>query len=166
LHQIIYRFHKYILIFSVLLTLIAIFLTSQLRLNPNLFSLLPSDNPGVNSFFEIAEGIGFQSLLIALVEMPPSVDPTKAESFVDLLAKNFSQNQLIQEVEYKSEGRQLSSLFQSFMQYFPLFLKAGGLEKLTLKLSDTEIRRQACENKKLLMTAFRIAPTELVHADR
>lgn len=165
MHQIIYRFHKYILIFSVLLTLIAIFLTSQLKLNPNLFSLLPSDNPGVNSFFEIAEEIGFQSLLIALVEMPPSVDPTKAESFVDLLAKNFSQNQLIQEVEYKSEGRQLSSLFQSFMQYFPLFLKAEGLERLTLKLSDNEIRRQIRENKKLLMTPFSIAAKELVHAD-
>lgn len=165
MHQIIYRFHKHILIFSVLLTLIAIILASRLKLDLNLFSLLPSDNPKVYSFFEIAEEIGFQSLLIALVEIPPNNDPTMAESFVDLLAGHFSQSPFIQEVEYKSEEQKLSSLFQTFMAYFPLFLKPQDLEKLTLKLSDTEIHRQVRENKKLLMTPFSIAAKELVRAD-
>jgi predicted RND superfamily exporter protein len=165
LDRIIYRFHKVILVFSILLTLTAIVLASRLKLDLNLFSLLPSDNPKVYSFFEIAEEIGFQSLLIAMVDIPPDNDPTMAESFVDLLATHFSQSPLIQEVEYKSEEQELTSLFRTFMSYFPLFLKPQDLEKLTLKLSDTEIHRQVRENKKLLMTPVGIAAKALVHTD-
>jgi len=51
MHQIIYRFHKYILILSVFLTLIAIILFTRLKLDLNLISLLPSDNPSVDVFF-------------------------------------------------------------------------------------------------------------------
>ena len=165
MYQFIYRFHKYILIFTVFLTLIAIILTTQLKLDLNLFSLLPSDNPSVHTFFEITEEIGLQSLLIALVEMPPDYDQTKSESLVDLLAKNFAQSPLIHEVEYKSGEKKLSSIFQKFMEYFPLFLKDRKLKSLTLKLSDAEIHRQVRENKKLLMTPFSIAAKELVYGD-
>ncbi|MBW1793815.1 MAG: MMPL family transporter [Deltaproteobacteria bacterium] len=165
MHQFIYRFHKYILIFTVLLTLIAIILVTQLKLDLNLFSLLPSDNPSVHTFFEITEEIGLQSLLIALVEMPPDCDRKQSEALVDLLAKNFAQSPLIREVEYKSGEKKLSSLFQEFMEYFPLFLKDRGLKSLTIKLSDAEIHRQVCENKKLLMTPFSIAAKELVYGD-
>ena len=165
LHQIIYRFHRYILIFAVLLTLIAIVLTTQLRLDLNLFSLLPSDNPRVSAFFEIAEEIGFQSLLIGVVEMPPNCDSEKSEHFIDVLAKNFAQSPLIHEVEYKSGEIGLSSLFQKFMAYLPLFLKDQDLKRLTLKLSDAEIHGQVRENKKLLMTPFGIVTTEFVCLD-
>ena len=94
MHQFIYRFHKYILIFTVFLTLIAIIFTRRLKLDLNLFSLLPSDNPNVHTFFEITEEIGLQSILIALVEMPPDNDRRESESLVDFLAKNFAQSPL------------------------------------------------------------------------
>ncbi len=165
MHQIIYRFHKYILAFTVLLTLIAIVLIGRLRLDLNVFSLLPSNSPSVDTFFEVTEQIGLQSLLIAVVEFPEDYDRTEAESFVDLLAKNVSQSPLIQEVEYKSEQRQLSSLFHRFVPYLPLVLKDEGLEKLALKLSDAEIHRQVRENKKLLMTPFSVAAKELIYSD-
>jgi predicted RND superfamily exporter protein len=74
LHQFIYRFHRPILILTVLLTIIAAILASRLKLDLDLFTLLPSDNPGVDTFFEITEEIGLQSLLIALVEVPPEFD--------------------------------------------------------------------------------------------
>jgi len=165
LHQIIYRFHRYILIIAVLLTLIAVVLTTQLKLDLDLLSLLPSDNPSVRSFFEIAEEIGFQSVLIALVEMPPNCDRMKSEYFIDVLAKNFAQSPLIHKVEYRSGETRLSSLFQKFMVYFPLFLKDRDLKRLTLKLSDAEVHRQVRENKKLLMTPFGIVTTDLVYID-
>ncbi len=165
MHQIIYRFHKYILAFTVLLTLIAIVLIGRLRLDLNVFSLLPSNSPSVDTFFEVTEQIGLQSLLIAVVEFPEDYDRAEAESFVDLLAKNVSQSPLIQEVEYKSEQRQLSSLFHRFVPYLPLVLKDEGLEKLALKLSDAEIHRQVRENKKLLMTPFSVAAKELIYSD-
>ena len=159
----IFRYHKYIIILSGILTLLAIILTTQLKLDLNLLSLLPSDNPSVKTFFEISEDFGVQSVLVALVEVPPDFSQRKSESFIDLLAKNLSQSRLINKVEYKSRERQLSSLFQTYMEYFPLLLKPGDLKKLTLKLSDTEIRRRVCENKKLLMTPFSIVTKELVY---
>ena len=104
MHHLIYRFHRSILVLTVLLTLIAIVLAGRLKLDLDLFTLLPSDNPGVNTFFEITEEIGLQSLLIALVEIPPEVDRGKAEYLVDLMAENFARSPLIHDVQYKSEG--------------------------------------------------------------
>ncbi len=165
LHQIICRFHKHILALTVVATSIAIILTAQLRLDSNLFSLLPSDNASVNTFFEITEEIGFQSLLIALVEIPSGGDWNKSESFIDFLANKLSQSSLIREVEYKNPGQKLFSLFREFMEYFPLFLEDRGLKELAVKLSDTGIHKQVRENKKLLMTPFSIAAKELVYGD-
>ena len=165
MHQIIYRFHKHILILTAFLTLIAIILAAQLKLDLNFFSLLPSNNTEVCNFFEITEEIGSHSILIALVEVPQGYDRTESESFVDILAENFAGSQLIHDVEYKSEEKQISSLFQTFIEYFPFFLKAEDLEKLTHILSDNEIHRQVIENKTLLMTPFGIAAKELVYID-
>ena len=88
MHRILYRFHKHIILLSIFLTLVSTALAAQLKLDLNLFSLLPSDNSSAQTFFEVAEEIGFQSLLIALVTMPPDYDQEESESLVDLLSKN------------------------------------------------------------------------------
>ena len=165
MHQFIYRFHRSILILTALLTIIAIILAGRLKLDLDLFALLPSDNPGVNTFFEITEEIGLQSLLIALVEMPPEFDRGKAEYLVDLLAKNFSRNPLIHDVQYKSGGEQFSNVFHVLMEYLPLLLNSRDLKRLAFLLSDPEINSRVSENKRLLMTPFGIAAKEMVYVD-
>jgi len=165
MHQIIYRFHKTILIFSVFLTLVAIILATRLKLDLNLLSLLPSDNPNVDVFFDVVETIGIQSTLIALVEMPQNVDQKDSEAIVEYLSKKYAQSRLITEIEYKNETRQLSNLFQIYMEHFPQLLKAGDLNKLAQRLSDEGIHKQVLENKKILMTPFGIAAKELVYVD-
>jgi predicted RND superfamily exporter protein len=165
LHRIIYRFHKQILVLTAFLTIISIILTTRLTLDLNFFSLLPSDNKDVRTFFDITDQIGTQSLLIALVKIPPHYDQNASDTFVDILAENFSQSPLIIDVEYRSERNDLSSTFQTFTKYFPLFLRTEGLEQLALKLSDKEIDKQVIENKKLLMTPFDVAAKEIVYSD-
>lgn len=165
MHQIIYRFHKTILILSVFLTLVAIILATRLKLDLNLFSLLPSDNPSVDVFFDVVETIGIQSTLIALVEMPQNVDQKDSEAIVEYLSKKYAQSRLITEIEYKNETRQLFNLFQIYMEHFPQLLKAGDLNKLAQRLSDEGIHKQVLENKKILMTPFGIAAKELVYVD-
>jgi predicted RND superfamily exporter protein len=150
---------------TVVLTLIAGILTARLKLDLNLFSLLPSNHPSVKAFFEIADEIGFQSLLIAIVNVPRTYDSTKAESFVDLFAEHIGQSNLVNRVEYKTGMEQPSVLLKKFLEYFPLFLKTGDLEKLRQKLSDAGIQRQVFENKKLLMTPFGIAGKSWVYED-
>jgi len=165
MHQIIYRFHKYILILSVFLTLIAIILSTRLKLDLNLISLLPSDNPSVDVFFDVIETIGIQSTLIALVEMPRNIDQKDSEAIVEHLSKKYAQSRLITEIEYKNETKQLSNFFQICLEHLPQLLKAGNLNKLAQKLSDEEIHKQVFENKKILMTPFGIAAKELVYVD-
>jgi predicted RND superfamily exporter protein len=165
LHHLIYRFHRSILILTTLLTLIAIIFASRLELDLDLFALLPSDNPGVNTFFEITDEIGLQSLLIALVVMPPEFDRGKAEHLIDLLAKNYSQSPLIRDVQYKSGGEEFSALFHAFMEHLPLLLNFRDLKKLAFLLSDPEINSRVNENKRLLMTPFGIVAKEMVYVD-
>ncbi len=165
MHHFIYRFHKYILIFSVFLTLIAIVLVTRLKLDLNLIALLPVDNPSVNVFFDVVETIGIQSTLIALVEMPQNIDQKDSETIVEHLSKKYAQSRLITEIEYKNKARQLSNFFQIYLEHFPQLLKAGDLNKLTQKLSDEGIYKQVLENKKILMTPFGIAAKELVYVD-
>ncbi len=165
MHHIIYRFHKPILVFTAALTLIAVILVFRLKLDANLFSLLPTDNPNVHSFFEVTEEIGIQSLLIAIVDMPENYTRTQSEAFVDLFAEHLRQSQWVNEVEYKADTEQLSALFQTYLEYFPLFLKTEDMEKLTMKLSDSGIRKQVLINKQLLMTPFGVAGKSLIYED-
>ena len=165
MHQIIYRFHKHILVLTLLVTFLAIILTTQIKLDLNLFSLLPSDNPSVRSFFEISQKIGFQSLLIAIVEVPPDLGRENAESLLDILATNLARSQMIEEVEYKSEDLKLSSLFGTFLANLPLFLNESDLEKLIPKFSEEGIRKQVRKNKRLLMAPFSLGAKDLIFND-
>jgi predicted RND superfamily exporter protein len=165
LHRIIVHFHKHILILSFVLTLIAALLSARLKLDLNLMSLLPSDNPSVDVFLDVIEKIGIQSTLIALVEMPQNIDQKNSEAIVEHLSKKYAQSRLITEVEYKNETRQLSNLFQIYLEYLPQLLKAEDLKKFAQKLSDEEIHKQVLENKKILMTPFGVLAKELVYVD-
>jgi predicted RND superfamily exporter protein len=165
LHLFIFRFHKYIIILCGILTLFAAILTTQLKLDLNLLSLLPSDDPSVKTFFEISKDFGVQSVLVAVIEVPPDFSQSKSESFVDILVKNLRKSTLIKEINYKSSERDLSLLFQTYMEYFPVFLRTRELNELAQKLSDSEIQRQVRENKKLLMTPFSIITKELIYND-
>ncbi|UCD91099.1 MAG: MMPL family transporter [Desulfobacterales bacterium] len=165
MHHIIYRFHKPILVFTAVLTLIAVIFVFRLKLDANLFSLLPTDNPSVHSFFEVTEKIGIQSLLIAIVDMPENYTRTQSEAFVDLFAELLSHSQWVNEVEYKAGTEQLTALFQTYLEYLPLFLKTEDMAKLTKKLSASGIRQQVLTNKQLLMTPFSVAGTPLIYKD-
>lgn len=163
--QIIYRFHKFILVFCVFLTLVAILLVTRLKLDTNLLSLLPSGNPGVNAFFDVTEKIGFQSILIALVEMPKNINRKDAEAVVEHLVDTFYKSQFINEIEYKTGTRELYDIFQAVIEYFPQILKSSDLKKLAQNFSDDGIHLQVLKNKKLLMTPFGFAEKELVYVD-
>jgi len=165
LHRFIFRFHKYIIILSGVLTLLAIILTTQLKLDLDFLSLLPPDNPSVKTYFEICEDFGVQSVLVALVEVPQGISQRESQHFVDLLAKKLRQSKLVKKVEYKGGESQPAILGQGLMEYLPLILKKTDLERLAAKLSDAGIQGQIRENKRLLMTPFGMALKEGINAD-
>jgi len=165
LHHFIFHFHKCIITLSGILTLFAIILASQLKLDLNLLSLLPSENLSVRTFFEVSEDFGVQSVLVAMVEAPSCFSQEKSESFIDLLAKKLRESELIREVEYKSGEPKPRSLDKGLITYLPLILKKSDLKRLASKLSDAGIKEQIQKNKMLLMTPFGMAMKEGINAD-
>jgi len=165
LHRIVYRYHKHILALALALTLLSVFFCTRLRLNLDLFSLLPSNHPGTRSFLEVAEGIGFKSFLVAIVDVPENLDGKKARRFIELLAERYASLPVIREVRYKISTEKLAALFHRLMEHLPLLLKPEDLRRLSRKLSTEGIQEQILKNKALLMTPFGIAGKELVFRD-
>jgi len=163
--QFVFRFHKAILITAAALSLIAIVLSLHLRLDPNFFSLLPTADPGVKAFFEIADEIGFQSRLIAIVERQTHQDVRATEAFVEKFAQRLATSPLIQTVDYKTPEIDWPKLFDRLLAHLPLLLHTQELDNLAHKLSDQAIVKQIQTNRQLLMTPMGIASQELIALD-
>ncbi len=165
MHRIVYRYHKYILALALALTLLSGVLCTRLRLNLDLFSLLPSNHAATSAFLEIAEDIGFQSFLVAVVTMPKDLGEEQVRKFIDLLAERYASLPAIGKVRYRASTEKLNTLFYRLMGYLPLLLDAEDLKRLSRKLSTEGIHEQVLKNKALLMTPFGIAGKELVFRD-
>jgi len=165
LHHFIVRFHNYIIALCGILTVFAIILTSQLKLDLNFFSLLPSENPSVRAFLEVSEDFGMQSFLVLMVEPLPGLDQNKSEYFVDLLARKLRHSALISEIAYKNREPKPKSLEKQLVKYLPGILKQADLKRLAAQLSDDEITEQIKKNKLLLMTPFGTALKEAINTD-
>ena len=163
--QFVYRFHKAILIAALALSLIAVALSLHLRLDPNFFSLLPTGDPGVKAFFDIADQIGFQSRLIAIVERPHHQDVRTTKAFVESFARRLQNSPLIQAVDYKTPEIDWPEIFDRLLVHLPLLLNQQELENLAQKLSDQEIAEQVRTNRQLLMTPMGFAAQEIIELD-
>lgn len=161
----IWRFHKAILILSLLTTLGAAFLVSRLKLESDLLALIPKDHPSASAFFDVAEAIGFQTHLVAVVEAPEGADPGRTERFVTRLAGAFAACPLVEGAEYRSGDLEVGALLGQFLPYFPGFLGSADMPKLAERLSDEGIQRQVAENKKILTTPMSLAMADLAQAD-
>ena len=161
----IYRFHKAILVGFAALSLLAVSLSLQLRLDPNFFSLLPTDDPGVRAFFDIAEDIGFQSRLVVMIERPERLDVQAAEDFVKRFAQQLATSPLIKTVMYKTPEPDWPKIFDRLLAHLPLVLTAQELERLAYKLSDQQITQQVHINRQLLMSPMGIAAQEIIALD-
>ncbi len=165
MHQFIFRFHKHILIFTLICTLGAGVLISQLKLDLDLFSLLPEDHPGLKTFFEITEQIGFQSLLIAVITFPKETDQADKENFVQRLAEKYAQTPLILKTRYKTESLNTNQIFEHFAPYALLFIDQKDFKRLGAKLTDDQIKNQIRENKKILTTPFGVIGKNFIQND-
>ncbi len=165
MHGIIYRFYKYILIVTLVLTVAAVMSALRLRLDLNFFSLLPPDNRSIQSFLDVTEAAGGHALVIALVDMPPRQEREKSEAIIEGLSGKLATLPEVGAVEYKIGDDRSTGLLRSVLEYLPLFIKKGDLDEVAHKLSDVGIEKQIAENKRLLMTPLGIAAKDLIYTD-
>jgi len=150
--RLIHRFHKAIIIMAIFLTAVSIVAALQLKLNLSLFSLLPSDRPEVQRFFEITEEVGFQSLLISVIEMDETLDVHVIDEFMDSLAEQYAESPMITKVDYRRDPEQLLNLFDTLLAHVPLLLTTENLQRLSENLTNEMIEQKVRENRQLLMT--------------
>jgi predicted RND superfamily exporter protein len=163
--QFIHRFHKAIIIMALVLTVISIMAALRLRLNLSLFSLLPSDRPEVQRFFEITEEVGFQSLLISVITVDETLDMSTITEFVDTLAEQYAENPMISKVDYQRGPEQLLNIFDTLLPHIPLLLTAENMEKLSENLTNENIEQKIHENRQLLMAPLGQAGKHMLTLD-
>ncbi len=163
--QFIHRFHKFIIIIAMVLTVISAMAALRLKLNLSLFSLLPSDRPEVQRFFEVAEEIGFQSLLISVIEVDETLDGPVIIEILDTLAGQYARNPAITKVDYRRNPGQLLNMFDTLLAYIPLLLTAENMEKLSEILTNENIKQKVRENRQLLMTPLGPAGKRMIAID-
>ncbi len=165
MNNFIIRFHKHIIVISLLLTVAALYSCSCLKLEFNILSLLPSSNQSVETFFEVTEEIGLQSLLVVLVDMPEEYNQQDSEKSIEDLADRFMKSGFIKRAEFKNDDTVIQSLYLSLVRYLPYSLNPEDLKRLGEQLSDDGIIRQVKQNRKMLMTPFNLPVKEMIQAD-
>ncbi|MFC1875668.1 RND family transporter [Thermodesulfobacteriota bacterium] len=163
--QFIHRFHKAIIIMALILTAISIMAALRLKLNLSLFSLLPSDRPEVQRFFEITEEVGFQSLLISVITVDETLDVSTITELMNTLAGQYAENPMISKVDYQRDPDQLLNMFDTLLAYIPLLLTAENMEKLSENLTSENIEQKVRENRQLLMTPLGQAGKRMLTLD-
>ena len=159
------RFHKAILVMALVLTALSIVAALRLKLNVSLFSLLPSNRPSVQQFFEISDAVGFQSLLISVIEVQQPLDQDILTEIIETLAEQYQGLPQISKVDFQQDSQQLLNLFDTLLAHLPLLLTSENLVKLSTKLSDEAIHQAIATNRQLLMTPLGSAAKELIKID-
>lgn len=165
MHLFICRNRNRILLAAFLLSILSLWLARGLRLDFNLFALLPEDHPGVRTFFDLSEHIGLQSRLVAVIEVPPQTAPRAAQAFVERFAGGIERNPRVAAVEYRHREMAPQTLVPLLLSNLPLLLTPAELDAVAARLTDTAIVDRVRANRELLMTPMGIAAQEAILLD-
>jgi uncharacterized protein len=165
LHRLILRHPRLILWIAGLITVAALLGCLRLRLELNLLSLLPSDNPQTRAFLEVTEKIGLQSVLIAVVHPNAGVADHAMEALVERLADGLRESPLVKSVRYRRDEADLARFYPLLLRYLPRLLPTAELSALPALLTDDAVRQRVAANRKLLLSPLGFAAQSLVLSD-
>lgn len=136
---------------------------SRLDLDADVMSLLPSDDPVVESFRETLEVFGSVDRLLVVVRVPEGASSAPYEEFVDLLGEEMSKLEEIAAVEY--EVGRVEDLLAEVIRRAPLFLDARGLRRLEERLTPPGMHRRVAELRRMLTTPSAVGREEIAVLD-
>ncbi|MDX1383279.1 MAG: MMPL family transporter [Thermoanaerobaculia bacterium] len=145
--------------------LVALALTSALRLHidSDVLSLLPRNEPVVDTFRSTLEEFGGVDLLLLLVEVPEGAAVDPYEAYVERLANELEKLPHLEYVDYR-----IGDIEELVRSYFPssfLFLDEAGRRAFEEKLSEQGIRDRVAEIRRLLATPQAIVLKQLIRLD-
>lgn len=157
------RHYRGIFIGTAILVVISILLATRLRFDPDVLSLLPKDDPVVNSFQEVLKEFGGLDLLLIAVRIPEGAVIDPYQEFVDELGPALEALPEIEYVDYRIGEPE--ALLRQFFPRALLFLDAQGRAAVEARLTDEGIRQQIGEMRRLLTTPQALARKELMTLD-
>lgn len=143
---------RYRVVFAVAAVLLAgsLALASRLRFDTDITSLLPRNDPVVDTFLATLEDFQSADYLLVAVRVPEGAVLDPYEGFVDRLGERLLELPVFESVEYR-----LADTEELLRELYPkavLFLDRDGRAALERRLSDHGIRERAREVRRLVAT--------------
>jgi uncharacterized protein len=139
------------------------FLLTRLELDTDLLSLLPQDDPVVQTFRDTMERFGTIDYLLVVVRIPEGEVLAPYESFADRLAARLAGLDEIGSVEHRLGDTE--ELLDELYPKAALFLDEAERERVEERLSDEGIRQRVAEMRRLVSTPQGTAAKRLLTLD-
>ncbi|MFQ5900932.1 MAG: RND family transporter [Thermodesulfobacteriota bacterium] len=158
----IYLYHKGIVLFASLITILTTLSIFRLNIRTDILDVLPTKNPSIRVFVDFLNDFGTIDNLVIVLE---SDDNTVDEHFelVELIVERLRNAPFIEDIDYNI----LHAKGGLFLKNFPLYMDSRkGFDLLKERLKETGIRTQIKRNRHSLISPFS-SPlnTELISKD-
>ena len=120
---------------------------SRIPVRTNLLDVLPEGNPTIRAFRGFLEDFGMMDSLVRVVSSRER-SPDRLIQAVETIGEELAASPRIASVDYnlvRSGGRYVG-------EHFPAYLDAGGVDRLSERLSPEGIRRQIRRNREVLLS--------------
>jgi predicted RND superfamily exporter protein len=157
--------HRYRAIFAVfaVLTALSLFLTLRLTFETDMLSLLPRNDPAVQTYVETLQDFGSNTYLLVAMKIPEGKVPDPYEQLADDLAARLEKLPQLKSVQHRIGDPE--ELLKTFFPKSVLFLDEAGRRDLAARLSDAGIRERVSELRRRLSTPQGMAVKELSRLD-
>ena len=159
------RSYRLILLTASALTVVAILLITQLRLDSSLDSLMPSRDSQARKLLADLMDAGPQDVLVVVVSAPEPGELESAKQIVDTFVEEMASFPNIGRLEAKVTTRQKKFFSDVLLPHAGLFLSEAERFDLLERLSDSAIFHQIKENKRFLLLPMQSGVRDLILKD-
>ncbi len=147
-----YEQYRLVLLVVVVVTVLAGYVSSKIKISTNNFDLLPQDSKLIKEFWEVNEDFGAQERHIVLVETPDTLDaaPDLLRSFARQYGKAFLASGMIKSVDYSITDEDKAFVENFFVKNALLYLSDADLDSVIRRFEDHEIEGRILALKNIL----------------
>jgi predicted RND superfamily exporter protein len=156
------RYRTIFAVFAVL-TALSLFLTLRLTFETDMLSLLPKNDPAVQTYVETLQDFGSNTYLLVAIKIPEGKVPDPYEELADDLAGRLAKLPQLRSVQHRIGDPE--ELLKTFFPKSVLFLDEAGRRDLAARLSDEGIGERVSELRRRLSTPQGMAVKELSRLD-
>ena len=157
------RHPQTVIVVAILAWLVAAGLATRLRVETDILSLVPRDNPVVQAFATTIERFGTVDTLLVVLRIDDEIDIDAVVDFAETLAAELEQWDQIDWVEFRiSRGAEAAV---PFLDRSTLFLDSAQIDDLLERLTDDGLPIQAEQIRANLLAPQSVATKSLLRRD-